>query len=94
MFDGHIACFYGCFQNADASKTIDLQEIASEALAEVESMLELERRLLTKGLIVDRGTSAAHMHSLMVATDSGSKQRDSTLSASKILIASSLVKAK
>ena len=93
MFDGHIVCFYGCFQNADASETIDLQETASEALVEVESMLELELRLLTKGLIVDRGTSA-HMHSLMVATDSGSKQRDSTLSSSKILIASSLVKAK
>jgi hypothetical protein len=70
-----------------------LQEIAAEALAKVESMLELERRLLAKGLTVNRGTSA-HFHSLMVSADAGSKQRDSTLNASRILAASSLVKAK
>lgn len=80
------------FQN-DVSKTTNLQEIAAEALAQVESMLELERRLWAKGLTVNRGTSA-HLHSLMVSADAGSKQRDSTLNASRILVASSLLKAK
>lgn len=54
-------------------------------------MLQLERRLLAKGLTVDRGSSA-HLHSMMVA---GSEQnQNSALNAVRILAASTRLKDK
>jgi hypothetical protein len=71
----------------------DLHDAVDKSLVQVESMLELERQLLAKGLTVDRGTSA-HLHSLMVAGSGSEQQKDSALHAVRILAASTLLKDK
>lgn len=71
----------------------DLNDAVEQGLAQVESMLELERQLLEKGLTVDRGSSA-HLHSLMVAASGSEQQKESALNAARILAASTRLKNK
>ncbi|KAI9554530.1 hypothetical protein GHT06_019803 [Daphnia sinensis] len=79
------------FAISDEIAVEDLHDAVNQGVAQVESMLELERQLLAKGLTVDRGTSA-HLHSLMVA---GSEQQHNTaLNAARILAASTRLKNK
>ncbi|XP_046639032.1 peroxidase-like [Daphnia pulicaria] len=71
----------------------DVNDAVEHGLAQVESMLELERQLLEKGLTVDRGSSA-HLHSLMVAASGSEQQKESALNAARILAASTRLKNK
>ncbi len=71
----------------------DLNDAVEQGLAQVESMLELERQLLAKGLTVDRGSSA-HLHSLMVAASGSEQHKESALNAARILAASTRLKNK
>jgi hypothetical protein len=70
-----------------------VNDAVEHGLAQVESMLELERQLLEKGLTVDRGSSA-HLHSLMVAASGSEQQKESALNAARILAASTRLKNK
>lgn len=60
--------------------------------AEVGSMKELEKRLLAKGLTVQRGSSA-HLHSMMVGGDK-SERDEAALHAAHIVAASQQLKSK
>ncbi|XP_046451982.1 peroxidase-like [Daphnia pulex] len=71
----------------------DVNDAVEHGLAQVESMLDLERQLLEKGLTVDRGSSA-HLHSLMVAASGSEQQKESALNAARILAASTRLKNK
>ncbi|XP_057375843.1 peroxidase-like [Daphnia carinata] len=79
------------FVFSDEFAVDDLHDAVSQGLAQVESVLELERQLLAKGLTVDRGTSA-HLHSLMVA--GSEQQQNAALNGARILAASTHLKNK